>query len=205
MKKYTFFLVLFFLSVQLLYAQNPDPNYIKDTYRKGFMIHSKDSVYYQRLFFKAFPSNFKTFVKYYGRDKETNAAHPLTSVPYYYFKRFFNSSAYSRKELLKKIIGVSVNGRVYHGAIVAFQEDCFNFALAHNREFIDVLQTFSKPDIVSVWAFYFDYPNNHYRRSDYQKIKELTARNNKNMAALITRGYEKAVAKWAKRAKPSLR
>jgi hypothetical protein len=197
MKRYIFFLALFFSSLQFLYAQNPDPHYVKDCFRKGFVIHSKDSIYYQRLFFKAFPSNFKTFARYYGRDEKTHIGQPLASVPSYYFKRFFNSKAYSRKALLKKIIGVSVNGKMIHGAVAGFEEDCFNFALDHNIEFIDVLQSFSNADIVSVWAFYFDYPNSRYRRVDYQKIRDLTARHNKPMAALITRGYEKAVAKWA--------
>ena len=206
MKRYLIFFVLFFSFTQLLKAQNPDPLYVIDAYRKGFIVPNKDSIYYQRMFFKVFPTSFKTFSKYYGWDEKLNVGRPLTAVPPNYFKRIFNAKAYSRAEVIKKIIDVSINGKRYvapikgksYGAATGrFQEDSFNFAMTHPAEFVSVLKTHSEADIISVWAFYMDYPNSKYRKADYKKICGLVAPHAPEMVALITEGYKKDVAKWA--------
>lgn len=208
MKRCIFFLVLVCSFAQLLKAQNPDPLYVIDAYRKGFMLKNKDSVYYQQMFFKVFPSDFKTFSRYYGWDYQLNKGRPLTSTPPTYFKRVFNSKAYSRAEVIKKIIGISVNARRFNSASVSdgngpavgqFQEDSFKFALAHIDEFLKTLQTRSKAEIVSVWAFYMDYPNGNFRKGDYKKVCNLIAPHNPAMVALITQGYKRDVAKWSKK------
>lgn len=197
MKKYIFFFALFFSFTQLLKAQNPDYLYVVDAYRKGFNVPNKDSSYYQRMFFKVFPSNFKTFEKYYGWDEQHNVGRPLTSVPANYFRRIFNSKAYSRTEVIKKIVGISVNARRVGPATGQFQGDSFKFAMEHTAQFISILKTYSKADIVSVWAFFMDYPNDNYRKADYKKICSLVAPLDQEMIALITEGYKKDVAKSA--------
>lgn len=198
MKRYIAFFVLFFSLTQLLKAQNPDPLYVIDAYRKGFMVPNKDSIYYQQMFFKVFPTNFKTFYKYYGWNDKLNVGRPLTAVPPNYFRRIFNSKAYSRTAVIKKIIGISINAKRHGAAIGQFQEDSFTFAKIHTAEFIRILQTHSKADIISVWAFYMDYPNDNYRKADYKKICSLVAPYNKEMIALITEGYQRDVAKMAR-------
>ncbi|GAA4098986.1 hypothetical protein [Mucilaginibacter panaciglaebae] len=197
MKRFVFFLVLFFTSRQFLHAQTLNPNYLKDAYRKGFVVPNKDSIYYQRLFFKALPSNFKTFFSYYGWDEKKQMGRPLTGVPPNYFKRIFNSTAYSQLAVIKKIIEISINGIYCPDAIGSFQRSSYEFAEAHNAQFVNELNAFSKPEIVSMWKFYFDYPSSFVRRSVYSKLCKVTALNNRRMVPLITEGYEKAVAKWA--------
>lgn len=205
MKRYLFFLVLFLSITQVLKAQNPDPLYLKDAYRKGFIVANKDSSHYQRLFFDAFPSNYKTFYKYYGWNKKDNVGHPLTSIPPYYFKRFLNSKAYSRTALYKKVIGVAVNGKGGLEAVGMFQRDCLNSALAHNEEFISVLQKLSQAEIISVWAFYFDFENSYYRTNAYKKAVAVTSQHNKQMVPLITAGYKRSVQYWATHPSSSFR
>jgi len=197
MKRYVCFLVLFLLSLQFLYAQNPNHNYLRDAYLKGFVVPNKDSIYYQRLFFKALPSNFKTFSRYYGWDEKNQVGRPFTAVAPNYFKRIFNSTAYSQSAVIKKIIEISINGAYCPDAIGSFQRSSYEFAEDHNAQFINGLRTFSKPQIVSVWKFYFDYPSSFLRKSVYGALCKVTARNNKEMVTLITEGYKKAAAKWA--------
>jgi hypothetical protein len=197
MKRYLFFLVLFVSFTQVLKAQRPDPLYLKDAYRKGYVINSKDSSYYQRLFFKALPSNFKTFNAYYGWDDKDHVGRSLTGIPPHYFNHIFNSTAYSRAEISKKIIGISVNGVNTSPAVSSFQRAGAEFATDHNAEFIRELKTLSKPQIVSVWKFFFDYSNAFLSKTLYEKLHAVTARNDKQMELLMTEGYKKAQAKWA--------
>ncbi|HWZ36469.1 MAG TPA: hypothetical protein VNW51_09930 [Mucilaginibacter sp.] len=197
MKRYIIFLVLFFSFTHLLKAQDPDPLYVVDAYRKGFIVKNKDSIYYQRMFFKVFPTNFKTFEKYYGWDEQHQVGRPLTSAPPNYFTRIFYAKAYSRTEVIKKIVGISVNAKRLGPAMGQFQENSFKFAMTHTAQFISILKTYSKAEIISVWAFYMDYPNDNYRKSDYKKICNLVAPYDEEMIALITEGYKKDVAKWA--------
>ncbi|WP_214072696.1 hypothetical protein [Mucilaginibacter sp. dw_454] len=197
MKRCVIFFVLFCLFTNLLHAQKFYPSYFKDAYNKGFITKTKDSLYYQRLLFEALPSDFKSFDNLYGWDEVAHVGRPLTATGPHYFPNIFYSKAYSRAKMLKKIIRISVNGELREGAIGRFQQDCFQLALAHNAQFVRVLQAFSKKDIISVWKFYFDQPNEGYRKKVYREIVAITQKNDEAMVAEIKIAYKKANAKWA--------
>jgi hypothetical protein len=196
MKKYIFLAVLFFFLIGSVQAQIATTDYLKETYRKGFVSNNKDTLFYQKEFFKAFPSNFKSFKNLYGWDEKTNLGRPLTNLSLYYFKWFFRTKCVSPKILIKKIIDVSINGVLDADAIARFQQDAFLYAINNNKAFIDVLKGYSAHDVITVWAFYFDYENLAYRKIAYNKIVKLIAPNDKGMITLITAGYKKASARW---------
>jgi len=198
MKKSIYLFALFLLLIGGANAQTHSAEFYKETFRKGFVTLKSDTVKYQKLFFDTFPSNFKTFKGLYGWDEQTGLGRPLTNVPRYYFNRFFEIKCVPHKAITKKIINVSVNAVWYAGAIATFQQDAFQYAITYNKEFVNELQSRSKADIISVWAFYFDYENDLYRKSAYDKIVRATAPNSKSMIALIKAGYKKAAAKWKK-------
>ncbi|MBC7398322.1 MAG: hypothetical protein H7289_00140 [Mucilaginibacter sp.] len=196
MKKSVSLLVLLFLLMDSVLAQNNNADFFKETYRKGFVTNLGDTSKYQKIFFDAFPSNFKDLKKLYGWNEQTNTGRPLTNIPATYFSRFFEIKSVSHKALTKKIIDVSVNAKWYADAIARFQLDAFKYAITYNKEFIGQLQARSKADIISVWTFYFDYVNPIYRKNAYDKIVKATAPNSKKMVSLITAGYKNAAAKW---------
>lgn len=198
MKRSIFVCALFFMLIGGAQAQKHTVDFYKETYRRGFVTLHSDTIQYQKLFFDTFPSSFKAFKKLYGWTEQTTYGRTLTNVPPYYFSRFFEIKCVSHKALTKKIIDVSVNGVWYADAIALFQQAAYQYAITYNKEFINELQTRSKADIISVWAFYFDYENSIYRKSAYDKLVKATAPNSKNMVALITAGYNKAAAKRKK-------
>jgi hypothetical protein len=198
MKRSIFLCALFFLLIGSAHAQNHGVDFYKETYRKGFVTLRGDTLKYQKIFFDTFPSNFKAFKKLYGWTGQTTYGGTLTNVPPYYFSRFFEIRCVSHKALTKKIIDVSVNAVWNADAIALFQRAAFQYAITYNKEFISELQTRSNADIISVWAFYFDYENSTYRKNAYDKIVKATAPNSKNMVALITAGYNKAAVRWKK-------
>lgn len=198
MKRLLFSLVLFLSIAQTLKAQHPDPLYLKDAYRKGFNVPGKDTAYYQRLFFKALPSKFKTFDKYYGWDDRNHIGRPLTDIQPMYFERIFSSTAYSRADIAKKIVSISINGVYGVQAIGAFQRVAIQFAANHTADFLRALQVHSTEQIVSVWKFYFDNPNTYVRKKTYDELRKVVARHNKGMETLLIEGYKKAGVKLAK-------
>ncbi|MES2378737.1 MAG: hypothetical protein V4553_19245 [Bacteroidota bacterium] len=198
MKRSIFLCALFFLLIGGARAQKHDADFYKETYRKGFVTLKGDTLKYQKIFFDAFPSNFKAFKKLYGWNEQTGLGLPLTNEPPYYFSRFFEIKCISQKTLIKKIIDVSVNGVWIADAVALFQVSAFRYAVNNNKVFLSQLQLRSKADIISVWAFYLDYENQYYRKNAYETLLKATAPNNKSMAALVTAGYKKATARWKK-------
>jgi hypothetical protein len=198
MKKYILSALLFIL-IGSIHAQTRTAGFYKETYRKAFVTLHNDTIQYQKVFFNSFPSNFKDFKKFYGWNERTGLGRPLTNVPANYFTRFFEIKCVPSKALANKIIDVSVNAAWYAGAIALFQQNAYQYAITHNKEFVNELQLRSKADIISVWAFYFDYLNSDFRKSSYDKLVKATAPNDKAMVALITSGYKKAGAKWSKK------
>ncbi|MGF7080862.1 hypothetical protein [Mucilaginibacter sp. UYCu711] len=198
MKRSIFLCALFFLLISVAQAQKHSVDFYKETYRRGFVTLHSDTIPYQKTFFNEFPSNFKELKKLYGWTEQTTYGRTLTYVPPYYFTRFFEIRCVSHKALTKKIIDVSVNGVWVADAIALFQRAATNYAIAYNKEFIKELQTRSKADAISVWAFYCDYESPYYRKEAYDKLVKATAPNNKKMVELITAGYKKAATRWKK-------
>jgi hypothetical protein len=197
MKRYILSALLFLL-IGKIYAQSNKFELLKDNYRQGFVTLHSDTIPHQKAFFNAFPSNFNDFNKLYGWNEQTHVGRPLTLVSPDYFSRFFEIKCVSHKALTKKIIDVSVNGVWIAGAVSLFQVTASKYAITYNKEFVAELQTRSKADIISVWAFYLDYENPYARKNAYEKLVKAIQPNGKKMLTLVTAGYKKAGARWKK-------
>jgi hypothetical protein len=197
MKRSVLMLGLFFSITYNAHAQTKNTKVLVDTYNKGFLSKNKDTAYYQKAFFDAFPANFKSLKKEYGWSDNHVTKLPLSIVPPNYFSRFFNMKGVDQHTMMKKMINVSINANWYANAIGTFQQSSVDYVLIHNKEFMKVLKTYSKKDIVSVWTFYYDYKNDTYRKGAYDKMVKVTTLNDKKMIPEITEGYKRSTKNWS--------
>ncbi len=196
MKKYLLLLSLLILQFGNVYAQKNNVKILENSYQKGFITKGKDSIYYQKVFFKAFPSNFQSFSKIYAWNDLTNKGYPLNDVALDHINHFFALKCINEDEFIKKIIYISINGVDQADGISFFQNNLIQYVPLHNKEFVEILKTFSTKQIVSVWTFYFDYENSFIRKDKYHEIVKLTSAINKSMIPLITTGYQKSSKNW---------
>jgi hypothetical protein len=63
MRNYLYLLLLFMLLQNSVHAQKDKIKVLKETYQKGFITKGNDSITYQKRFFNAFPSDFKSFTR----------------------------------------------------------------------------------------------------------------------------------------------
>ena len=194
MKRYIILLSLFVLQINSGHAQKNTAEILKNAYQKGFITKDKDSIYYQKVFFNAFPSDFQYFKKLYGYNDLTNKvySYSLNGFGLDHINHFFALKCINEDTFIKKIIEISINAKDQADGIRFFQHNLILYVPLHCKEFIKILQTFSSNQIVYVWTFYFDYENHFDRKEEYDKILKLTSPAYKNMTPLITMGYQRA-------------
>lgn len=169
---------------------------LQKTYQLASSAKGPEAGKYQRQFFDAFPSDFKSLNKLYGWNNSTDKPAPLYRVSLQHINYFFNLNNINQDSLTKKIIEISNNGKNDADAISYFQSNLITRVLAQKATFIRILKGFTKRDIISVWCFYFDYEDTKARKEAHKKMLQLVG-NDKEMARLITNGYYKSVKKNA--------
>jgi hypothetical protein len=178
-----------------IYAQNNAVKTLIKSYKLGFVTKGKDSVYYQKIFFNTFPSDFKSFNAIYGWNNKEDKPNPLSDT-YDHINHFFALKCINTDTLTEKIIKISINGIWDADDVGMFQHNLQDLVISRNKEFIKLLQTHSDKDIISVWRFYFDYENSFARKDNFNKLIKLVPVSNKKMIAFITAGYQKSTKYW---------
>jgi len=197
-KKHTLLVVLLLLLSSLGYAQKETVKILKDSYKKGFVRKTNDSLYYQKMFFTEFPSNFKSFKELYGYNDLTGKNAPLSDVALDHINHLFRLKSIDRNLVIKKVVSIAINASYQVDGINYFNSNFISLVSTQTKPFIEILDTHNNIEITSVWAFYFDYENSFDRKKSYDELMKLVAPFDPNMISLIKKGYQRSTRKWKK-------
>lgn len=154
---------------------------------------STNRLKWEQKFFCAFPDSFEGMQAIFGFDQDKGAA-PLYDYPNGENVIQYFSALQSIPDSLyyDKYVKINIGG-VWEADNIQGAFD-FNRRLTENTESAcKALSNFSESEIESVFRFIFDgpHPQNEYNQSIYKELKVIIATEDKRLADLLTRAYDK--------------
>lgn len=147
-----------------------------------------------RNFFLEFPATFVGFSALYGFDDEKGEA-PLYGKSEAHVSFFFDCPEVSKKERIKKTIGIGLEGKWDADAVGLFQDLATELIFANPDDFKSELESLNESQASSFWYFILDGPEPHDPEvlKNYDRLRYLFADRPK-IVKLIKKERERIVA-----------
>lgn len=161
-------------------------------YNRATSLKGEEKVKNERLFFDAFPNNFKDFSLLYGFEENPMQ---LYDVGFKHLTLLDNMNSIPQKDYYSKYINLAIGGTWQADNISDFQSSLYNKVYSNPSLTTSILEKYSQADIKSFWHFLFDgpHPEDKQIKESFEKLYKKINSLNKEMAETMKDEYAKLI------------